>query len=144
VISAERFSSGRAPTISISAPSPWRFEHDQEAGRLDGARPGVRLMIETTFVTDSNDKLTTLNVFIDNLRRTGLGPMGDPFSASFDGLQAVGTVGTTAAASMAIWVVERPGKLFTIIVCTSDTGPDAQTACDPVLSTLKWRRPGSK
>jgi len=70
--------------------------------------------------------------------------MGEPFSASFDGLEALGTVGMAAAASMAIWVVERPGKLFTIIVCTSDAGPDAQTACDPVLSTLKWRRLGSK
>lgn len=144
IITPEQFSSRRVPTLSVVAPPPWRLEHDEEAGRLAGQRPGVRLMIETTYITDTDGARSTVNGVVDTLRRSGLAPMGEPFAASFDGLQAVGTVGTAAAASMAFWVVERPGKLFTIIVCTSDTGPDAQTACDPVLSTLKWRTPGPR
>ena len=144
VASAERFSSSRLPALSVVAPPPWRFEHDEQAGRLAGLRPGGRMMIETTLITDANDSVGALNGVFAGLQKMGLEPAGEPFAQWFGGLQAMGRVGTAGAASSAIWVVERPGKLFTIIVCTSEEGHDAQTACDGVLSTLKWRPPGPR
>jgi hypothetical protein len=144
VVTAQRFSSSGLPALSVDAPPPWQFEHDAEAGRLSGQRPGGRMMIETTFITDSHDAAGALSGVFGNLQRMGLRPAGDPFAQSFDGLQAAGRVGIAGDGSSALWVVERPGKLFTIIVCTSDADHDARTACDGVLSTLRWRPPGPR
>lgn len=144
VITAERFSSNGMPAVSVVAPPPWRFEHDAQNGRLVATRPGGKLMIETSFISDANDRAAALAGVFGGLQRMGLEPAGEPFMQWFDGLEAAARVGTAGAASSAIWVVERPGKIFTIIVCTSETGHDAQTACHPILSTLQWRRPGPR
>src|SRR5262245_38617283 len=61
VITAQRFLSRRLPALSIEAPPPWQFEHDVEMGRLTGQRPGGRMMIETTFITDATDSGSALN-----------------------------------------------------------------------------------
>src|SRR5262245_15855663 len=92
IVSAERFSSRELPALSMVAPPPWRFEHDQSAGRLAGLRPGGRMMIETTYITDSNDSNAALTAVFGNLQRMGLEPKGEPFAQTFDGLRALGRV----------------------------------------------------
>jgi len=144
IITGERFSSATMPAVSVVAPPQWRFEHDAQNGRLVATRVGGKLMIETSFITDASDRGAALNSVFGGLQKMGLQPAGEPFTQSFDGLEAAGRIGTAGAGSSAIWIVERPGKLFTIMVCSSETGHDAQTSCAPILSTLKWRRPGPR
>jgi hypothetical protein len=144
VISAERFSSPGMPAISIVAPAPWQLAHDAPKGRVLATRAGGKLLIETSFITDAKDRAGALEGVFGGLQAMGLVPEGEPFAQWFDGLEASARIGTSGAASSAVWVVERPGRLFTIIVCTSETGHDAQTACDPVLSSLRWRAPGPR
>src|SRR5262245_15598244 len=143
VITTERFFSSRMPAISVGAPAPWRLLYDAQSGRLFAHRPDAKLMIETSFITDAAEGVTVLNKLFDEYAKMGMAPSGAPFGVSFDGLQGTGKLGIAGRGSSAIWVIERPGKMFTIAVCTSETGHDAQTACDPVLSTLKWRPVGS-
>jgi hypothetical protein len=142
VITTERFSAMRMPAISVDAPPPWRLLYDAQSGRLFAHRPDGKLMIETSFLTDAADGVTVLNKLFDEYAKMGMQPAAAPFGVSFDGLQGSGKLGIAGRGSSAIWVIERPGKLFTIAVCTSESGHDAQTACDPVLSTLKWRPVG--
>jgi len=143
-ITPERFSAIAMPAVSVDAPPPWRFEHDLQKGRLVATRPGGKLMIETSFISDANDRTAALAGVFGGLQRMGLEPAGEPFMQWFDGIEAAGRVGAAGVGSSAIWVAERPGKLFTVIVCTSETGHDALTACHPILSTLKWRPPGPR
>jgi hypothetical protein len=140
-ITSERFFSSQLPSIAVTAPPPWRLEHDVRAGRLVGTRPGAKLMMETSFITDVNDAPSALDGVFRPLTQMGLEPAGEPFIRWFDGLQAWGRIGTAGLGSSAVWVAERPGKLFTVFVCTSETGHDAQTACDSVLTSLNWRPP---
>jgi len=142
VITPERFSSIRMPAISVAASPPWRFVYDVNTGRLFAHRPDAKLMLETSFITDADGAVTVLNKLFEEYAKMGLAPAASTFGQSFDGLQGSGKIGIVGGASNGIWVIERPGKLFTVIVCTSEKGHDAQTACDPVLSTMKWRSPG--
>jgi len=143
VITTERFFSIRMPAISVEAPPPWRLLYDAQSGRLFAHRPEAKLMIETSFITDA-DGVTVLNKLFDEYVKMGMQPAAAPFGVSFDGLAGTGKLGIAGRGSSAIWVIERPGKMFTIAVCTSESGHDAQTACDGVLSTLKWRPVGAK
>jgi hypothetical protein len=145
IINAAVFSSSLAPTVSVTAPPPWRFEHDAQKGQLTGLRPGAVFMIETSFINDSaGGAPAILDAVGKGLRSRGATPVGQPFTQPVAGLDASGQIMTVGIGSSALWVVPRGGTLFTVIVCTSESGPDARTACDPVLSTLKWRRPGPR
>ncbi len=142
IITTERFSSLRMPAISIDAPPPWRLLYDAQSGRLFAHRPDAKLMLETSLIADAADGVTVLNKLFDEYTKMGMAQAGAAFGVSFDGVPGTGKLGTAGRGSSAIWVIERPGKLFTVVVCTSEAGHDAQTACDPVLSTLKWRPVG--
>jgi len=145
VITPERFSSMVAPAVSVSAPPPWRFTHDAENGKLAALQPEAVLLIETSRVTDSAGATALVNAVVDHFVTSQTAVrVGDLFTRYFDGRNGVGQGVTVGVGSSVVWAVERPGPLYTIIVCTSLKGPDAQTACDPVLSTLKWRAPGPR
>ena len=142
VITKEHFSSTRLPAVAVDAKPPWLLVHDAAAGRVFATCPAGKLMIETTFITDANDSVTVLKNLFDEYAKIGLAPSGEPFAQWFDGVQASGRTGIAGVGSSTIWVVERLGKLFMVIVCTSEKAHDAQTACDGVLGSLKWRAPG--
>lgn len=141
VISPSQFSSSRLPAASVSAPPGWRFEHDPEAGRLVATGPRARLVIETARLADIEDAAGLLEAFSRQQRQDGLQPTGRS-PRTFDGLNAVGMLASGNAGSVVTWALHRVERLFTVILCASDTGPDALSACDPVLSTLTWRPPG--
>jgi hypothetical protein len=98
-------------------------------------------MIETAQVADVQDAPDLLAALTEEQQRHGLS-LSTPPPRAIDGLNAAAAVASAEQGSVATWVVHRVGRLYSILICTSDTGPDASSACDPVLAALTWRAPG--
>jgi hypothetical protein len=138
VISATRFSSGVAPSLSLFAVPGWRFAHDREAGRLAATDGKSHLMIETSRLSDKVDPPGFLRMMSDRAMAAG-GTVEGPFTDTFDGLAATGIVIKGAPQSSVIWYVARGGPLITVVVCNVATAASARSMCRDVLATLRWR-----
>jgi hypothetical protein len=140
VVSADRFSSGKLPALSLSAPDGWRLELDNAGHKLVARGNGARLQISTAVLTEAVDVEALLRQLADGQRALGY-DVGETFTDRLGDLPATGFLATAASRSVCAWLVKRDTHLASSVICSSDGKPPAREACRAPLATLRWRPP---
>jgi hypothetical protein len=138
VVSAERFSSGKLPALSLTAPDGWRLELDGRAHKLIARGNGARLQISTAILTETVDVESLLRQLADGQRALGF-DVGETFTDRLGDLPATGFLATAPSRSVCAWLIRRDAHLASSVICSSEGKASAREACRAPLASLRWR-----
>ncbi len=139
-ITETHFVSAAPPAVAIDAPSPWRISFDSGTRRLtlaDGL--GDVLAIFSRQLDDNGSASGVRSAVRADLESRGQKTV--EFEDSIDGKPALGLIAVEGESAIASFVVDRGGRLVTVLQCRAPRDRDARAACRPALAQLHWVTP---